>query len=134
MQVHSETDDITIDLTDSKNIHITKFNRSYFELFFDFEIDLFQGIFPILDTNRRPTWLLVIDAWTDWKTIPALVDIAKITYLFIVSLRFTYARFLLANPLNWSLLLFFCFYRILKHAAPPNSEYVHLSCSIIPHE
>jgi hypothetical protein len=83
MPVHGETDDITIDLTDSKNIHVTEFNRSYFELYFDFEIDVFQGIFPILDTDAKPAWLTTTETWTDWTTVPALVDIAKITYLFI---------------------------------------------------
>jgi hypothetical protein len=83
MPVHGETDDITIDLTDSKNIHVTEFNRSYFELYFDFEIDVFQGIFPILDTDDKPAWLTTTETWTDWTTVPALVDIAKITYLFI---------------------------------------------------
>jgi hypothetical protein len=83
MPVHGETEDIVIDLTDSKNIHITEFNRSYFELYFDFDIDVFQGEFPILPTDERPSWLPNTETWTDWTTVPALVDIAKITYLFV---------------------------------------------------
>jgi hypothetical protein len=54
MPVHGESDEIIIDLTDSKNIHVTEFNRSYFELYLDFYIDLFQGVFPVLPTNIRP--------------------------------------------------------------------------------
>jgi hypothetical protein len=83
MPVHGESEDITIDLTDSKNIHVCEFNRSYFELYFDFDIDVFQGQFPVLPTNARPAFLGNTENWTNWTTIPALVDIAKITYIFI---------------------------------------------------
>jgi hypothetical protein len=83
MPVYGETDDIIIDLTDSKNIHVAEFNRSYFELHLDFTIDLFQGLFHILLTNAHPDFLNNTEWWTDWSTILALVDIAKITFLFI---------------------------------------------------
>jgi hypothetical protein len=91
MPVYGDGDYITIDLTDSKNIHVCEFNRSYIELYFDFDLDIFQGNFPILPTNGRPSFLPAvatpesptIETWTDWTTVPALVDIAKITYLFI---------------------------------------------------
>jgi hypothetical protein len=83
MPVHGETDDIVIDLTDSKNIHVCEFNRSYFELYLDFTIDLFQGTFPILPTNARPSFIPADEEWTNWTTVPALVDIAKVTYFFV---------------------------------------------------
>jgi hypothetical protein len=83
MPVHGESDEIIIDLTDSKNIHVSEFNRSYFELYLDFYIDLFQGVFSVLPTNARPDFLGNTEAWTNWTTIPALVDIAKITYFFV---------------------------------------------------
>jgi hypothetical protein len=35
MPVTRETDEIIIDLSDRKNIHVTEFNRSYFELYFN---------------------------------------------------------------------------------------------------
>jgi hypothetical protein len=71
--VRCETDDIIINLTDSKNIHICEFNGNYFELYFDMEIDLFQGNFPLLPTNARPEELIgdptiSAEAWTDLKS------------------------------------------------------------------
>jgi hypothetical protein len=57
MPVTGETDENIIDLSDGKNIHITEFNRSYFELYFNIDIDVFQGKFPILPTNPLPEWL-----------------------------------------------------------------------------
>jgi hypothetical protein len=83
MPVTGETDEIIIDLSDGKNIHVTEFNRTYFELYFNIDIDVFQGKFPILPTDALPEWLTEEAAWIDWSTIPAFVDIAKITYLFI---------------------------------------------------
>jgi hypothetical protein len=50
MPVTGETDEIIIDLSDGKNIYVTEFNRSYFELYFNINIDVFQGRFPILPT------------------------------------------------------------------------------------
>jgi hypothetical protein len=52
-------------------------------LYFNNDIDVFQGRFPILPTDALPEWLDGEGAWTDWSEIPAFVDIAKITYLFI---------------------------------------------------
>jgi hypothetical protein len=83
MPVVGETDEIIIDLSDGKNIHVTEFNRSYFELYFNIDIDVFQVRFPILPTDALPEWLDGEATWTDWSTIPAFVDIAKITYFFI---------------------------------------------------
>jgi hypothetical protein len=83
MPVTGETDEIIIYLSDGKNIHVTEFNRSYFELYFNIDIDVFQGRFPILPTDALPEWLTGEAAWSDWSKIPAFVDIAKITYLFI---------------------------------------------------
>jgi hypothetical protein len=83
MLVTGETDEIIIDLSDGKNIHVTEFNRSYFELYFNIDIDVFQGRFPILLTDGLPEWLEGEAIWIDWSTIPAFVDIAKITYFFI---------------------------------------------------
>jgi hypothetical protein len=57
MPVTGETDEIIIDLSDGKNIHVTGFNRSYFELYFNIDIDVFQGRFPILPTDALPEWL-----------------------------------------------------------------------------
>jgi hypothetical protein len=34
MLIVGETDEIIIDLSDGKNIHVTEFNGSYFELYF----------------------------------------------------------------------------------------------------
>jgi nucleoside-triphosphatase THEP1 len=39
MPVVGETDEIIIDLSEGKNIYVTKFNRSYFELYFNIDID-----------------------------------------------------------------------------------------------
>jgi hypothetical protein len=75
MPVTGETDEIIIDLSDGKNIHVTEFNRSYFEIYFNIDIDIFQGRFPILSTNALPEWLTGKAAWTDWTEIPAFVDI-----------------------------------------------------------
>jgi hypothetical protein len=83
MPVTGEIDEIIIDLSDGRNIHLTEFNRSYFELYFNIDIDVFQGRFPILPTDALPEWLDGEATWTDWSTIPAFVDIAKITYFFI---------------------------------------------------
>jgi hypothetical protein len=83
MLVYGETDDIVIDSTDSKNIHISVFNRSYFELHLDFTIDVFQGLFLPLAIYARQDWIGAAEDWTDWTTKPALVNIAKITYFFI---------------------------------------------------
>jgi hypothetical protein len=52
-------------------------------LYFNIDINIFQGKFPILSTNALPKWLEGEAALTDWSTIPTFVDIAKITYLFI---------------------------------------------------
>jgi hypothetical protein len=76
MPVTGETDEIIIDLSDGKNIHITEFNRSYFELYFNIDID----VFPILPTNALSEWLDGMAIWTNWTNVPAFVDIAKITY------------------------------------------------------
>jgi hypothetical protein len=80
MPVTGETDEIIIDLSDGKNIHVTEFNRSYFELYFNIDIDMFQGIFPILPTDALPEWLDGEVIWTDWTTIPGFVDIDEITF------------------------------------------------------
>jgi hypothetical protein len=66
MLITGKTDEIIIDLSDGKNIHITKFNRSYFELYFNIDIDVFQRRFPILPTAALPEWLDGEAAWTDW--------------------------------------------------------------------
>jgi hypothetical protein len=84
MPVTGETDKIIIDLSDGKNIHVTEFNRSYFELYFNIDIDLFQGRFPILLTDTLPELLEREATWTDWTAVPAFVDIAKSTYFFII--------------------------------------------------
>jgi hypothetical protein len=42
--VHGETDDIIINLTDSKNVSVCKFNRSFFELYLHFDIDVFSEL------------------------------------------------------------------------------------------
>jgi hypothetical protein len=76
-------DEIIIDLSVRKNIHVTKFNRSYFELYFNIDIDIFQRRFPILPTDALPEWLDGETTWTDWSAIQAFVDVAKITYFFI---------------------------------------------------
>jgi hypothetical protein len=83
MPVTGETDEIIIYLSDGKNIHVTEFNISYFKLYFNIDIDVFQGRFPILPTDVLPEWLTGEATWENWTTIPAFVDIAKITYLFI---------------------------------------------------
>jgi hypothetical protein len=83
MPVTGETDEIMIDLSDGKNIHVTEFSRSYFELYINIDSDVFQGKFPILPTDALPEWLDGEATWSDWSEIPAFVDIAKITYFFI---------------------------------------------------
>jgi hypothetical protein len=88
MPVHGETEDIIIDLIDSKNIHVCEFNRSYFELYFDITIDLFQGTFPLIstDVNSDDIWPERASGnplWTNWATVPAFEDIAKITFFFV---------------------------------------------------
>jgi hypothetical protein len=84
MPVYGETDDIIIYLTDSKNVHVCEFNRSFFELYLDITVDLFQGQFPLLPTNAHPDSIVGDEeTWTNWTTISALVDIAKVTYFFI---------------------------------------------------
>jgi hypothetical protein len=66
MPVHGETDDIVINLSDSKNVHVCEFNRSYFELYLHFDIDLFQGNFPLLPFNAHPSDLVGDDEdWTN---------------------------------------------------------------------
>jgi hypothetical protein len=65
MPVVGETDEIIIDLSDGKNIHVTEFYRSYFELYFNIDIDVFQGKFPILPTDALPEWLDGEATWTD---------------------------------------------------------------------
>jgi hypothetical protein len=57
MLVTGETDEIIIDLSDGKNIHVTEFNISYFELYFNIDIDVFQRRFPILPTDALPELL-----------------------------------------------------------------------------
>jgi hypothetical protein len=52
MPVTGETDEIIIHLSDGKNIHVIEFNRSYFELYFNIDIDMFQKKFPTLPTNE----------------------------------------------------------------------------------
>jgi hypothetical protein len=52
MPVTGEIDEIIIDLSDGKNIHVTEFNRLYFELYFNIDIGMIQGRFPIF-TNER---------------------------------------------------------------------------------
>jgi predicted nucleic-acid-binding Zn-ribbon protein len=54
MPVTGETDEIIIDISNRKNIHVIEFNRSYFELYFNIVIDVFQGRFPILLTDALP--------------------------------------------------------------------------------
>jgi hypothetical protein len=83
MPVSGETDEIIIDLSNGKNIHVTEFNWSYFELYINIDIDVFQGKFPILPTDALPEWLTGEATWTDWSEIPAFVDTVKITYFFI---------------------------------------------------
>jgi hypothetical protein len=84
MPVLGETDDIIIDLTDSKNIDVCEFNRSYFELYLDFTLDLFQGKFPLLPTDVHPDELVgSVETWTNWSTNPVLQDIAKTTFFFV---------------------------------------------------
>jgi hypothetical protein len=82
--VYGETDEILIDLTDSKNIHVCEFNRSYFELYLDFIVKLFQDEFPILETNARPIDTVGAgNNWTDWTSEQSLENIAKIIYFFV---------------------------------------------------
>jgi hypothetical protein len=83
MPVTGETDEIIIDLSDGKNIHVIEFNHSYFELYFNIDIDVFQGKFPILPTCALPECLDGEATWTDWTDVPAFVYISKITYFFI---------------------------------------------------
>jgi hypothetical protein len=84
MPVYGETDDIVMDLTDSKNVHVCEFNRSFFELYLDITVDLFQGQFPLLPTDVHPEDLVGDgESWTNWATIPSLIDVAKVTYFFI---------------------------------------------------
>jgi hypothetical protein len=45
MPVHDETDDIIIDLTDSKNVHVCEFNRSFFQLYFNINLMFFKDYF-----------------------------------------------------------------------------------------
>jgi predicted nucleic-acid-binding Zn-ribbon protein len=45
--ITGKTEKNIIDHSDGKNIHVTEFNRSYFELYFNIDIDMFQGRFPI---------------------------------------------------------------------------------------
>jgi hypothetical protein len=53
-------------------------------LYLDFAIDVFQGEFPLLDTNTRPIDIVGTgNDWADWTTEEALVNIAKITYFFV---------------------------------------------------
>jgi hypothetical protein len=54
MPIVKETNEIIIDLSDGKNIHVTQFNPSYFELYFNVGIDVFQGRFSILPTVPYP--------------------------------------------------------------------------------
>jgi hypothetical protein len=70
MPITGETDEIIIDLLDGKNIHVREFNKSYFELYFNIDIDMFQGRFPILPTDALPEWLEGEATWTDWSEIP----------------------------------------------------------------
>jgi hypothetical protein len=66
MPVYGKTDDIIIDLSDSKNGHVCEFNRSFFELYLDITVDLFQGKFPLLDTSEHPDDLVGDDeSWTN---------------------------------------------------------------------
>jgi hypothetical protein len=62
----TKTYEIIIDLSDGKNTHVVEFNRSYFELYFNTDIDMFQGRFLILSTNDLPEWLDGEATWTDW--------------------------------------------------------------------
>jgi hypothetical protein len=79
MLVTGETDEIIIDLSDGKNIHVTEFNRSYFELYINIDIDVFQGRFPILLIDALLEWLTGEAAWTE---IPRVCRYCK-NYLFI---------------------------------------------------
>jgi hypothetical protein len=85
MPVYGETDEIIIDLTDSKNIHVSEFNRSHFELYLNFTIDLFQGQFPVILPTYFPAGVVGSnpEGSSDWKTIPAFANLAKMTYFFI---------------------------------------------------
>jgi hypothetical protein len=65
MPVTGEADEIIIDLSDGKNIHVTEFNRSYFKLYFNIGIDMFQGRFPILPTDGLQEWLGGEATWDD---------------------------------------------------------------------
>jgi hypothetical protein len=55
LPVHGETDDIIINLTDPKNVNVCEFNRSFFELYLEFDIDFFQGMFPLLPFDAHPS-------------------------------------------------------------------------------
>jgi hypothetical protein len=84
MPVHGETDDILIDLTDNKMSMSVNLIDHFFELYLEFTIDLFQGEFPILPKIAHPDELVGEDEeWTNWANVPALVDIAKITYFLV---------------------------------------------------
>jgi hypothetical protein len=84
MPVYEETEHIIINLTDSKDVHVCELNRSFFELYLDFMIDLFQNQFPILPTSTHHEDLVEdCEEWVIWTKVPALVDIAKVIYFFI---------------------------------------------------
>jgi hypothetical protein len=61
MPVYRETDDIIIDLTDSKNIQVFEFNRSYFELYLDFTIDLFKACFQFSQRMLGPSLSVIVN-------------------------------------------------------------------------
>jgi hypothetical protein len=44
-------------------------------LYFNIDIDVFQGRFPILSTNALPKWLDGEAAWEDWTAVPAFVKL-----------------------------------------------------------
>jgi hypothetical protein len=95
MPVTRETDEIIIDLNDERNIHITEFNQSYFEIYFNIYIDMFQGRFPILPTNTAPAWLNNTGHWTNCNTIPAY----SFLFFFYFS-KFSYILILPKKVLN----------------------------------
>jgi hypothetical protein len=84
MPVTGETDEIIIDLSDGKNIHVTELNRSYFELYFNIDIDMFQGRFPILPTDALPEWLTGEATWTDWSTMSIFQKCERIRFILFV--------------------------------------------------
>jgi hypothetical protein len=74
MPVTGETDEIIIDLSDGKNTHILNYISTLILMYFK------ENFLYSLQMHYPKTGTAI---WTDWTEIPALVDIAKITYFFI---------------------------------------------------